>query len=135
MCLEQGDWVKPDDYPSQRPDWEIAIRRGPFHFNPNVRKRLEDYPVISTGSHPPNVLMFNAVGGSTIHYTGHFPRMHPSDFRVRSLDGVADDWPIRYEDLAPYYEQNDRDMGVAGLAGNPTGPPREKRPTPPLPIG
>ncbi len=135
MCLEQGDWIKPDDYPSQRPDWEIAIHRGPFHFNPNVRKRPEDYPVISTGGHPPNVLMFNAVGGSTIHYTGHFPRMHPSDFRVRSLDGVADDWPIRYEDLAPYYEQNDRDMGVAGLAGNPTGPPREKRPTPPLPIG
>ncbi len=135
ICLEQGDWIKPSDYPSQRPDWEIALHRGPFHFSPNVRKRPEDYPVVSTGSHPPNVLMFNAVGGSTIHYTGHFPRMHPSDFRVRSLDGVADDWPIRYEDLAPYYEQNDRDMGVAGLAGNPTGPPREKRPTPPLPIG
>ena len=44
VCLEQGDWVKPQDYPSTRPDWEIALRRGPFHFNPNVRRRPEDYP-------------------------------------------------------------------------------------------
>lgn len=135
MCLEQGDWIKPDEYPSTRPDWEIALKRGPFHFNPNVRKRPEDYPVVSTGGHPPDVLMFNAVGGSSIHYTAHFPRFHPSDFQVRSLDGVADDWPIRYQDLAPYYEQNDREMGVAGLAGDPANPPREARPTPPLPLG
>jgi len=135
VCLEQGDWVKPQDYPSTRPDWEIALRRGPFHFNPNVRRRPEDYPVVSTGGHPPTVLMFNAVGGSTIHYTAHFPRFHPSDFRVKSLDGVADDWPIRYEDLEPYYDMNDREMGVAGLLGDPANPPRSPRPTPPLPLG
>ena len=40
--------------------------------------------------------MFNAVGGSTITYAAHFPRFHPSDFRVRTLDGVADDWPLDY---------------------------------------
>ncbi|HWF44696.1 MAG TPA: hypothetical protein VG537_08640, partial [Candidatus Kapabacteria bacterium] len=34
--------------------------------------------------------------GGTIMYTAHFPRMHPSDFRVKSLDGVADDWPVDY---------------------------------------
>jgi choline dehydrogenase-like flavoprotein len=135
VCLEQGDWVKPAHYPSTRPDWEIALRRGPFHFSPNIRRRPEDYPVVETGANPPNVLMFNAVGGSTIHYTAHFPRFHPSDFRVRSLDGVAEDWPIRYEDLAPYYELNDREMGVAGLAGDPSNPPRDPRPTPPLPLG
>ena len=135
VCLEQGDWVKPSDYPSSRPDWEIALRRGPFHFSPNVRRRPEDYPVVSSGGHPPNVLMFNAVGGSTIHYTAHFPRFHPSDFRVRSLDGVADDWPIRYQDLEPYYDANDRETGVAGLAGDPANPHRSPRPTPPLPLG
>lgn len=135
VCLEQGDWVKPDEYPSARPDWEIALRRGPFHFNPNVRRRPEDYPVVSAGGHPPNVLMFNAVGGSTIHYTAHFPRFHPSDFRVKTLDGVADDWPITYRDIEPYYDMNDRELGVAGLAGDPANPPRAKRPTPPLPLG
>ena len=39
-----------------------------------------------------------------------FSRFRPSDFRVRSLDGVAEDWPISYDDLAPYYEENDRIM-------------------------
>jgi choline dehydrogenase-like flavoprotein len=66
MCLEQGDWVKPHEYPSTRPDWETQLHWGAFHFNPNVRRRPEDYPVVTRGSHPPDVLMFNAVGGSTI---------------------------------------------------------------------
>jgi choline dehydrogenase-like flavoprotein len=135
MCLEQGDWIKAGDYPSARPDWEIQIRRGAFHFSPNVRKRPEDYPVFSAGANPPNVLMFNAVGGSTIHWAAHFPRFHPSDFRVSTLDGVADDWPLTYNDLAPYYDANDHELGVAGLSGDPANPPRSARPTPPLPVG
>ena len=79
--------------------------------------------------------MFNAVGGSTIHWTAHTPRFHPSDFRVRSLDGVADDWPITYADLEPYYDLNDAWMGCSGIAGDPANPPRSPRPMPPLPLG
>lgn len=135
ICLEQGGWIDPMDYPSSRPNWEVQIHRGAFNFSPNVRKRWEDYPVRETGVNPPTVLMFNAVGGSTHHWAAHFPRFHPSDFRTRSLDGVGEDWPIRYRDLAPYYERNDREMGVAGLAGDPANPPRSARPTPALPIG
>ena len=71
--------------------------------------------------------MFNAVGGSTILYAAHFPRLHPSDFRVRSLDGVADDWPLDYATLEPYYDENDEIMGVAGLAGDPAYPPNNGR--------
>ena len=37
--------------------------------------------------------MYNAVGGRIIHWSAHFPRLRPSDFRVCRLDGVADDWP------------------------------------------
>ena len=135
VCLEQGDWVKPREYPSTKPDWGIQLKRGRLHFNPNVRRLPEDYPVVPKGEHPPEVLMYNAVGGSTIHWTGHFPRFHPSDFRVRALDGVSDDWPLTYQELEPYYEANDLEMGVAGLAGDPCNPPRKERPTPPLPLG
>ena len=46
-CLEQGDWVKPGDYPSTQPNYEVQLKRGPFHFNPNIRKRPEDYPVVT----------------------------------------------------------------------------------------
>lgn len=135
VCLEQGDWVEIGDYPSTRPNYEIQRRRGQFNFNPNVRKRPEDYPVTDAGGNPAGVMMFNAVGGTTIHWSGHFPRFHPSDFRVKTLDGVADDWPIRYEDLEPYYDLNDRMMGVSGLMGDPANPPRSPRPTPPLSLG
>jgi choline dehydrogenase-like flavoprotein len=135
VCLEQGGWIKPSDYPSQRPNWEIQLKRGSFHFSPNVRKRWEDYPVVETGANPPDVLMFNAVGGSTHHWTGHFPRFHPSDFRVKALDGVAEDWPITYHELEKYYDLNDSEMGVAGITGDPANPARSTRPTPALPLG
>ena len=135
VCLEQGRWLSPDDYPSARPEYELQMARGPWNFSPNIRNRPEDYPVTTGGRNPVHVMMFNAVGGTTIHWQAHFPRFHPSDFRVKTLDGVADDWPIGYEELAPYYDLNDKMMGVAGLNGDPANPPRSERQTPPLPLG
>jgi choline dehydrogenase-like flavoprotein len=44
------------------------------------------------------------------------------------------DWPIRYEDLAPYYEANEREMGISGLSGDPANPGSTSFPLPPLPI-
>ena len=63
------------------------------------------------------------VGGSTIHYAGFCPRLHPSDFRVRSSDGVAVDWPIDYEQIEPYYQQMEREYPVSGPARYPWGKP------------
>ena len=135
ICLEQGDWVDPSTFPSLKPGYESELFRGDFNLDPNVRNLKQDYPVSKGGSNPPSILMHNAVGGSTIHWQAHFPRFRPSDFKVKSLDGVADDWPISYGDLEPYYELNDKMVGVSGLAGDPANPPRLPRQTPPLPIG
>ncbi|WP_242086556.1 GMC family oxidoreductase [Aestuariivivens sediminis] len=136
VCLEQGGWVDPATFPSLNSNYETQLMRdGDFSLSPNMRKRPEDYPVTSHGEHPPFIMMFNAVGGSTIHWQGIFPRFHPSDFKVRTLDGVADDWPLTYRELEPYYNLNDRMIGVSGLSGDPANPPRPPRPTPPLPIG
>lgn len=132
-CLEQGGWIDPDATPSLRPDWEIA-RQTTHHPNPNVRAAPQDYPVDDTEA-AIKPFLYNAVGGSTILWGAHFPRFRPSDFRTKTLDGVGDDWPISYEDLAPYYEENDRMMGVSGLAGDPGNPPRDKRQMPPVPMG
>ncbi len=132
VCLEQGDWVKPTDYPSNGRDNE-ARQMAAFSASPNRRASITDYPINEDNS-PIKVVNFNGVGGGTILYAGHYPRFHPSDFRVRSLDDVADDWPIDYETLEPYYAQNDLITGVSGLAGDPAYPP--KRPAmPPLPLG
>ncbi|MBW2279542.1 MAG: GMC family oxidoreductase [Deltaproteobacteria bacterium] len=132
VCLEQGDWMSPADYPSTRSDWELR-RFGDYGLSPNSRGRSEDYPVNDSES-PIAVSNFNAVGGSTILYAAHFPRFRPGDFRVRTLDGVADDWPISYADLEPYYDENAQMMGVAGLAGDPAYPPKEV-PLPPVALG
>jgi choline dehydrogenase-like flavoprotein len=124
--------MKPSEYPSTARDWE-ARQFNDFHISPNHRARETDYPINDADS-PIKIANFNGIGGGTVLYAGHFPRSHPSDFRVRTLDGVADDWPIDYATREPFYAENDRVMGLSGLAGDPAYPPHE--PTmPPLPLG
>ena len=52
--------------------------------------------------------------------------MKPSDFAA---------WPFGYFDLEPYYDLNDRMIGVAGIVGDPAYPPRSPRQTAPIPLG
>ena len=132
VCLEQGGWMRPHEYPSTRRDWEQLAARE-YSPNPNIRRRPEDYPIDDADS-PISVVNFNGVGGSTVMYAAHFPRMHPSDFRTRTLDGVGEDWPLSYATLEPYFALNARMMGVAGLAGDPAYP-RHELPLPPVPLG
>jgi choline dehydrogenase-like flavoprotein len=64
------------------------------------------------------------VGGSTLHWAGFTPRYHEKDFEMRSRYGLAEDWPIDYADLEPYYALAERELGVAGAEDNPFSPPR-----------
>jgi choline dehydrogenase-like flavoprotein len=132
LCLEQGDWIKPTEFPANGRDWE-ARRYADFDLSPNRRRRDTDYPINDDNSIM-KVANFNGVGGGTIMFTAHYPRMHPSDFRARTLDGVADDWPIDYWTLEPYFAENDRITGVAGLAGDPAYPLHQPN-LPPVPLG
>ena len=133
VCLEQGGLMNPLEYPSTERQWE-ARAQGDMAISPNIRALPTDYPINDDNS-PIKVANFNGVGGGTVLYAGHYPRFHPSDFRVKSLDGVADDWPIDYEALAPYYGENDRMTGVAGLHGDPAYPRDNAHRLPPLPLG
>jgi choline dehydrogenase-like flavoprotein len=56
----------------------------------------------------------HGVGGSMVHYAGYCPRFHPSDFEVRTRDGVGEDWPISYDDLRRHYERLELELPVAG---------------------
>jgi choline dehydrogenase-like flavoprotein len=133
VCLEQGRWLSTSDYPSDRPERELLMAKD-WSYSANVRDWPEDYPceVSEAGIRP---IMFNAVGGGTIHFGGEWPRLIPSNFRVRSISGIADDWPISYGDLLPYYERIDRQIGASGLGGDPAYPPGAAPPLPPHPIG
>jgi len=54
-----------------------------------------------------------AFGGGTC-WTGNTPRMHPNDFKTRSLYGVGDDWPVDYAQLDPCYQEVEDAMGISG---------------------
>jgi len=132
LCLEQGDWMKQSESPTNGRDFEARLYAD-YATSPNIRQRNADYPINDDNS-PIKVVNFNAVGGSTVMYTAHYPRLHPSDFKVKTLDGVADDWPVDYATLEPFFAENDRMMGVSGLAGDPAYP-NHAPPMPPLPLG
>jgi len=134
LCLEQGDWVAPDDVPKRSTDWEVRGRHY-WNFSPAIRRAAVDYPVRNEGPDPVDCYHFNAVGGSTVGFGAQYWRLLPSDFRTRTLDDFGVDWPIAYDDLAPYYTLNERETGVSGLAGDPTGPPRDAPPLPPTSPG
>ncbi len=81
------------------------------------------------------------VGGSSVHFTGNFWRLHEVDFKERSVLGPISgtsfaDWPIDYAELEPYFTKVEWEVGVSGLAGaSPFDPPRSKPyPMPPLPV-
>jgi choline dehydrogenase-like flavoprotein len=62
-------------------------------------------------------------GGTTNHWGGLTPRFKPEDFELRTRTGFGVDWPINYDDLAPYYAQAEVLLGITGDSDN-DDPPR-----------
>jgi choline dehydrogenase-like flavoprotein len=56
------------------------------------------------------------VGGAALHYFANFPRLLPNDFRIKSEHNRAHDWPISYDDVAPWYDRVAHEIGVSGDA-------------------
>jgi choline dehydrogenase-like flavoprotein len=64
------------------------------------------------------------VGGSTVHYSMIALRWRPDWFKARTRLGYGFDWPIGYDELAPYYAAAERALSVSGPVSYPWGPPR-----------
>jgi len=133
VVLEVGRRYHPyEDYPTDRTDFELAGRQVFSPENP-----LRDL-YTTGGDHPFSYNRAKGVGGSTLKYAAMNPRLHESDFRASSDDGVGADWPITYAELEPYYCRVEYELGVSGPDGadrNPFDPPRSRPfPTPPHPF-
>jgi choline dehydrogenase-like flavoprotein len=67
------------------------------------------------------------LGGRTNHWGRHVPRWGPYDFKPFSRDGHGVDWPISYDDIAPFYDRVEKMIGVNGgrieLENHPDSPP------------
>ena len=145
--LEAGGWLSPADF---APDelrnnfrgWPQAVQKAnrevPTH-RPNASAPYSPRSAI----HP----MMNAVGGTSLHYWAQSWRLNPWDFRVVSetrrrygasripAGSTVEDWPFGLEELEPFYDRVEYEVGVSGQAGNiagqidPRGNPFEGRRT------
>tara|TARA_B100000579_G_scaffold17378_2_gene12259 strand:- start:240 stop:1841 length:1602 start_codon:yes stop_codon:yes gene_type:complete len=130
--FEQGKLLNEQDYIPINKGGEIQKFKD-LNDNPNVRKHDYDY-LINSDNSPIDIANFNGIGGSTILFSGHYPRFRKSDFKTFSNDKVGIDWPIDYTILKKYYEINERITGVAGISGN-SNYPDIKNLLPPVPLG
>jgi choline dehydrogenase-like flavoprotein len=145
VLLERGKWYtsndcRKDDLRNQRTT-VLGNAFGPEdEGNPRVLVDAEGVPHImlpSEGGYQNNAA---CVGGGTLSYGAMAWRYLPQDFRMRSTYGAPagsslEDWPISYEDLEPYYEKAEYEIGISGDdSGTPFhGPRRRPLPMPPLP--
>ncbi len=73
-------------------------------------------------------------GGTTWHWLGTCLRLVPEDFKMHSLFNVGFDWPYSYEELEPWYQKAEMELGVAGNDLEDLGSPRKnKYPLPEIP--
>jgi glucose dehydrogenase len=100
--------------------------------SPWQRDHIDDQNAVgTTWGYSPTMM----VGGLAMHWGGVAPRYSPEDFRLKSLYGVGDDWPISYEQLDPFLQEAEERMGVAGEQGPAVWDPRGKPyPLPALPL-
>src|SRR5579862_2193838 len=131
--LEAGTWLTkrdfaPDELRNNFRGWPQAVQKAnqevPTH-RPSASASYSPRPDI----HP----MMNAVGGTTLHYWAQSWRLNPWDFKVVSetarrygsgripKGSTVEDWPFGLEELEPYYDKVEYEIGVSGKAGNLSG--------------
>ena len=100
----------------------------------NIPKR-DAFTIGGEVQYPLNQFRVKGVGGTTLHWSAYTPRFHENDFQMRSKYGIAEDWPISYEELEPFYCLAERALGVSGEPSE-FEPQRSKPyPMPALPLG
>jgi choline dehydrogenase-like flavoprotein len=131
LVLERGRWVDRDD--SAWDPVAIQIEKKYRSESPEDQQGRDG----RTMYHPDA-----AVGGKSVFYGAASLRLREADFRgerrfARPPVPLSLDWPFDYADLAPWYDQAEREIGVAGVAGaDPFEPPRAgDYPARPAPFG
>ncbi len=128
--IEAGTWMDPSkDF---KPDEIHNNVRGLVTTVPKAKKEIPtfrtspDAKARQAAAHP----MMNAVGGTSIHYHAQSWRLKPWDFKTRSetikrygasllpKGSTLEDWPVSYDELEPYYDTVEHEVGVSGKAGN-----------------
>jgi len=144
VLLERGKWFtafddRKDDLRNQR-TCVLGNSFGPDDRNPRVYVDASGQEHVVPPTHGAYSNNAACVGGGTLSYGAMAWRFMEKDFRLRSTYGTVegstlDDWPITYQDLEPYYEKAEWEIGVSGDdSSNIFRAPRKRPlPMPPLP--
>ncbi len=131
--LEAGNWLTardfaPDELRNNIRGWPQSVQKA--NREVPTHRRSEGAPY---SPRPPVHPMMNAVGGTSLHYWGQSWRLNPWDFRVVSetarrygggripAGSTVEDWPFGLEELEPYYDAVEYEVGISGQAGNING--------------
>ena len=128
--IEAGTWMGPKDYRADEIYNNVRRRvtsvPKAMREIPTVRANPSETARPAAAQHP----MMNAIGGTSIHYWAQSWRLKPWDFRARSeiirrygagalpAGSTLEDWPLTYDDLEPFYDTIEWEVGVSGKAGN-----------------
>jgi len=124
-ALTKRDFA-PDELRNNYRGWPMAVQKA-RNEAPTVRPNASATAV--QGGHP----MMNGVGGTSLHYWAQHWRLNPWDFKVVSettkrygasripKGSTVEDWPFGYDELEPYYDKVEYELGVSGQAGNVNG--------------
>ncbi|HVA00530.1 MAG TPA: GMC family oxidoreductase [Terriglobia bacterium] len=132
ILLEAGVEVHPSQLLSHKWPYELPYR------GLRAEKQAPFYPkdisaVWYKNSDKVGVDRVRVLGGRTMHWNAVCLRYAPQDFRERSLHGIEEDWPLSYEDLAPYYDRIEQIIGVCGLDDHLEILPAGRHYMPPIP--
>jgi choline dehydrogenase-like flavoprotein len=100
----------------QGPDWQMSDLISSDIWGRRVK--TAGAPFLLEGKNPFGYSYQSGwgVGGAALHYFANFPRLLPTDFKIKSEHNRAHDWPISYDDVAPFYDKVAQDIGVSGDA-------------------
>jgi len=141
LILEAGRTILPEqDYVEHVPIWELKYRywdnRAERQLTQPVQRECYyacdeyshsffvndlDNPYSTESGKPFSWIRGRQVGGKSITWGRQSYRWSDLDFEANLREGIAVDWPIRYQDLAPWYDYVEE---FAGISGQPEGLPQ-----------
>jgi choline dehydrogenase-like flavoprotein len=133
ILLEGGKRVAPNELLAHKWPYELPYRglrgekQAPY-YQGDVKESIRYDDSDDVG-----VDRIRVLGGRTIHWNAVALRYAARDFRERSLAGIEDDWPLSYDELAPYYERIEQLIGVCGNDDGLDILPAGKHYLPPIP--
>ena len=141
--LERGPWLRTPSFghAELRDGWVTGVKHVPFGPSPSEVRTVRGEEGEAGRIVRPREALYGTlpacVGGGTVYYGAMAWRFHRETFRLRSHLGSIpganlEDWPVGYDELEPYYEKAEYELGVSGDS-NPFGPPR-RRPLPLPPV-